>query len=81
MPKNFSMVGLVSIQVEVGKFDEVVEDLKAIDEVMEVYGAYGEVDIVTKVEARGEYLSEVVFKKIRSIGGVVDTNTLVLIPL
>lgn len=81
MPKEFKMIGLVNIRTEVGRFDEVVAKLKQLDEVKEIYGAYGEVDIIAKVETREGYLSDVVLKKIRTIEGITETNTTVLIPL
>ncbi len=81
MPKEFKMVGLVNIRTEVGKFDDVVSALRKVEEVKEIYGAYGEVDIIAKVETREGYLSDVVLKKIRTIEGVTETNTTVLIPL
>ncbi len=81
MPKKIGMTGLVNIKTEIGKFDEVAAALKNLKEVKEVYGAYGEVDIIARVETEEEYLSEVVLKKIRTIEGIVDTVTTVLIPL
>ncbi|MEE9594557.1 MAG: Lrp/AsnC ligand binding domain-containing protein [Candidatus Hydrothermarchaeales archaeon] len=81
MPKEFKMMGLVNIKTEVGMFDDVVAKLKTVEEVKGIYGAYGEVDIITLVETSEGYLSDVVLKKIRTIEGVTDTNTTVLIPL
>lgn len=81
MSKEFKMVGLVNIRTEVGKFDDVVAALRKVEEVKEIYGAYGEVDIIAKVETREGYLSDAVLKKIRTIEGVTETNTTVLIPL
>ncbi len=81
MTKKFGMMGLVNIKTEIGKFDEVAAALRNIKEVKEIFGAYGEVDIIARVETDEEYLSEVVLKKIRSIDGIVDTVTTVLIPL
>lgn len=75
------MIGLVNIRTEVGKFDDVVAALRTIDEVKEIYGAYGEVDVIAKVETTEGYLSDVVLKKIRTIEGITETNTTVLIPL
>ena len=75
------MMGLVNIKTEVGMFDDVVAKLKTVEEVKGIYGAYGEVDIITLVETSEGYLSDVVLNKIRTIEGVTDTNTTVLIPL
>jgi len=81
MPKEFKMMGLVNIRTEVGMFDDVAAKLKAVEEVKGIYGAYGEVDIITLVETKEGYLSDVVLKKIRTIDGIVETSTIVLIPL
>lgn len=81
MPKEFKMVGLVNIETEVGRFDDVVAELRTIEDVKEIFGAYGEVDIIAKVETKEGYLSDVVLKKIRTIEGITETNTIVLIPL
>lgn len=75
------MIGLVNIKTKSGKFYEVAEALMDVPEVKEVYGAYGEVDLIAKVETLDEYLSEVVIKKIQSVEGIVETNTTILIPI
>jgi DNA-binding Lrp family transcriptional regulator len=75
------MIGLVNINVEPGKFYDVADELGKIGEVKEVWGAYGDVDLIAKVETKGEYLSEIIIKKIQAIDGVVKTSTTVLIPL
>ncbi len=81
MPKEFRMMGLVNIKTDVGMFDSVVASLREIGEVQGIYGAYGEVDIISLVETKEGYLSDVVLKKIRVIDGVNETSTTVLIPL
>jgi DNA-binding Lrp family transcriptional regulator len=76
------MIGLVSINVEIGKFDEVAETLGSVEEVQEVYGVYGDVDLLALVETKGEeYLSDVVLRKIQNIPGIRTTATTVLIPI
>lgn len=74
------MAGLVNINVAPGKFYDVAEALGKLEEVKEVWGAYGDVDLIANIEGE-ENLSDVVIKKIHAIDGVVNTSTTVLIPL
>jgi DNA-binding Lrp family transcriptional regulator len=75
------MVGLVNINTETGKFYDVAKKLWEIKEVKEIWGAYGDIDLIAKVETGEEYLSDVVIKKIQSIDGIIKTSTTVLIPI
>ena len=74
------MAGLVNINVAPGKFYDVAEELNRLEEIKNVWGAYGDVDLIAHLEG-DETLSEVVIKKIHSIDGVINTSTTVLIPL
>lgn len=74
------MAGLVNINVAPGKFYDVAEELSKLEEVKDVWGAYGDIDLIANIEGE-ENLSDVVIKKIHSIDGVVNTSTTVLIPL
>ena len=74
------MAGLVNINVAPGKFYDVAEELNSLEEIKNVWGAYGDVDLIAHVEG-DETLSELVIKKIHSIPGVINTSTTVLIPL
>ncbi len=75
------MAGLVNINTDSGRFYDVADALREIDEVKEIWGAYGDIDLIAWVETRGEYLSEVIVKKVQSIPGVTKTSTTILIPL
>lgn len=75
------MAGLVNINTEAGKFYDVAEALHEIPEVTNVWGAYGDVDLIALIETNDEYLSGVIIKKVQSISGVTKTATTVLIPL
>jgi DNA-binding Lrp family transcriptional regulator len=74
------MAGLVNINVAPGKFYDVAEELHMLEEIKNVWGAYGDVDLIAHIEG-DEILSDVVIKKIHSIDGVINTSTTVLIPL
>jgi DNA-binding Lrp family transcriptional regulator len=67
------------INVEPGKEEKVLEQLKTLDFVEEAYVSYGVYDLVVKVKADSmETLKEAVLNKIRSINQVRSTLTLIL---
>jgi DNA-binding Lrp family transcriptional regulator len=74
MPKAF-----VLINVESGSEEEVLEQIKKIEGVEEGYFSYGVYDIITKVKAESmEKLRETVTRKVRTIGRVRSTLTLIM---
>ena len=69
----------VLINVESGAEEDVVKDLKKIDEVEEAYFSYGVYDIIAKVKADSmEKLKDTVTRKIRTLGRVRSTLTLIM---
>jgi len=67
----------VLINVEVGKVPEVVDKLKEIPQVTEVYSIAGEYDILVKLRfADIKALGELVPKKLQKIQGITRTVTL-----
>jgi DNA-binding Lrp family transcriptional regulator len=55
------------------------EEIAKIEGVTEVYGVFGRYDIIAKIETPTlEHLSSVIADKIRSISGVISTETLVV---
>jgi DNA-binding Lrp family transcriptional regulator len=74
MPRAF-----VLINVESGAEQEVVDELKKIEGVEEAYFSYGVYDIITKIKADSmERLKEMVTYKVRAIGRVRSTLTLIM---
>ena len=74
MPKAF-----VLINVESGAEDEVLTELKAIENVDESYFSYGVYDVITKIRADSmEKLKELVTTRIRSLDQVRSTLTLIM---
>jgi DNA-binding Lrp family transcriptional regulator len=74
MPKAF-----VLINVESGSEEEVLEQIKKIEGVEEAYFSYGVYDIITKIAANSmEKLRETVTRKVRTIGRVRSTLTLIM---
>ena len=75
MPQAF-----VLLNVETGKEDDVLKQLKTSGAVEESYVSYGVYDLILKVKADTiEQLKEVVTGKIRAINQVRSTLTLIVI--
>ena len=67
----------VLINSELGKEDDIIENLKHIDSVKEVHGTFGAYDVVAKVEHdEKDKLREVITWGIRKIDHVRSTLTL-----
>ena len=74
MPKTF-----VLINVESGLEEEVLEEIKKIEGVEEAYYSYGVYDIIAKIAADSmEKLRETVMRKVRTLGKVRSTLTLII---
>jgi DNA-binding Lrp family transcriptional regulator len=70
-------IAFVLINAEIGKIDDVLDELLRIDEVVEAYSVAGPFAILAKVEAeRFERLTEIIPAKIQSIKGITNTLTL-----
>lgn len=69
----------ILINVRVGTDPEVVEELRRMDHVLEVYEVYSITDIVAKVEANTlEEIYDLVNSRIRKMENVMSTNTLIV---
>ncbi len=67
----------VMINCEMGAEGTIVEGVKSIDSVKEVSGVFGNYDIVVKIECPNiDEISETIAKKIRQLGKVRCTTTL-----
>ena len=72
MPKAF-----VLMNAELGSEDSLVNELKRLEGVMEVYQVYGVYDIVAQVEADTmEKVKETITWKLRKLNGVKSTLTM-----
>jgi DNA-binding Lrp family transcriptional regulator len=71
------IVGYVLITTRPGQERKVLSEMNKLDRVDEAYALFGEYDIIAKVMAK-DYndLSRIVIRLIRSIPGVLDTETL-----
>jgi DNA-binding Lrp family transcriptional regulator len=74
MPRAF-----VLINVESGTEDEVLKELKAMDCTEEAFFSYGVYDLIVRIKASSmEELKDTVTHKIRAIGKVRSTLTLIM---
>jgi DNA-binding Lrp family transcriptional regulator len=74
MPKAF-----VLMNAELGSEDSLVNDLRKLESVKEVYQVYGVYDIVAQVEADTmERVKETITWKLRKLNGVKSTLTMIV---
>jgi len=68
----------VLLNCDLGYEETIIEDLKHIDSVNEVFGTYGAYDIIAKVEnSERDKLREIIMWKIRKLEHVRSTLTLI----
>ena len=69
-------VGFILIKTEPSKEQQVYEALSEVDDIVELHPLFGEYDLIAKVETGDFYdLGQVVVQKIRTVEGVIDTQT------
>ena len=67
----------VLINCDLGAEDEIIQNLKGLDNVIEVAGIFGAYDIIAKVEAENnEVLRETITLKIRKMSKIRSSLTL-----
>lgn len=73
-------MAFVLINADLGAEEELVKELRGIENVREVYTVYGVYDIVTKVEADTmEKVKETITWKIRRLDKVRSTLTMIVV--
>jgi len=73
------VLAYVLMEIEIGKTDDVVEQLRQIDEATKVAVTTGSYDIVVLLEANNlEHLYELTVQRIHKIPGIKDTQTAVV---
>jgi len=71
------VLGFVLIGTVPSKEHDVYIKLTKVKEIIELYPLIGEYDLIAKIEAENyDGLSHIVFDKIRSVPGIIDTKTL-----
>ncbi|MHB8565523.1 MAG: Lrp/AsnC family transcriptional regulator [Nitrososphaerales archaeon] len=72
-------IAFVLINVDAGSEREVVQELKATDNVKDVYSVYGPYDIVVKIEAETQQkLKDTITWNVRRIEKIRSTQTLMV---
>jgi DNA-binding Lrp family transcriptional regulator len=72
-------IAFILINVEAGSEDEVIRELKGIENIREVYLVYGVYDFVVKVEAETQQkVKETITWKTRKIDKIRSTQTLMI---
>ncbi len=75
MPK-----ALILMNAELGHETNVINELKKTPNVTEVYAVYGVYDVIVKVEAESmEKLREAIATRLRKIGGIKSTLTMIIV--
>ncbi len=75
MPKAF-----VLINADIGAEEQLVQELKSIENVTEVYAVYGAYDIIAKVESDSmDKVKETITWKIRRLDNVRSTLTMIVV--
>ena len=70
----------VLINAEIGSEDEVLKELRGMEQVKEAYVVYGVYDIVAKVESETmDKLKEIVTWKVRRLNKVRSTLTMIVV--
>ncbi len=71
-------IGIILINCDLGSEEEIIEELKKMEEVKEAFGTFGANDLVVKIDAPNlEKLKEFVSWKIQKMDKVRSTVTLV----
>ncbi|MGQ9718278.1 MAG: Lrp/AsnC family transcriptional regulator [Nitrososphaerales archaeon] len=73
-------MAFVLINAELGAEEELIKELRKIDNVKEVYVVYGVYDLIAKIEANSmEKVKETVTWKIRRLDKVRSTLTMIVV--
>jgi len=72
-------LAFVLINAEVGSEEQVVKELREIDNVKEAHLVYGVYDLIAKVEAEAmDKLKDVIAQEVRRVTGIRSTLTLLV---
>jgi len=70
-------IGFVLIIAAPAREHKVYKELSKVPEIIELHSLFGEYDLIAKVDVEDfEKLGSIVINKIRTIKGVIDTETL-----
>ena len=75
MPSAF-----VLFNTELGRVEDIIRELKNMDEVTEVFRVYGLYDVIAKVESdTTDKVKEIIIWKLRNLKGVKSTLTMIVL--
>jgi len=73
-------IAYVLVICDLGSEEQIIEELKHLSDVKEVYGTFGAYDILVKLESANEKnLSDIITEKIRKLSRVSSTLTLMIL--
>lgn len=76
------VIAYVLVNTYPGKEEEVEKHIAEIEGVVEMYTLFGEYDMIVKLESDSyPDIESLVIRKIRTIGGLLDSKTLTVIGL
>lgn len=78
---NFNMhSAVVLMNAELGKENQIVDEIKKIATVKEVYPVYGVYDVLMVIESDSmEILRETITSRIRKLDGIKSTLTMIIV--
>jgi DNA-binding Lrp family transcriptional regulator len=73
------VLAYVMMKMQVGMDDQVISEIKKLEQVQEANATYGSYDLVIKVKFKAiEDLDRFIFDKIRRIKGVNETSSMIV---
>jgi DNA-binding Lrp family transcriptional regulator len=68
------------IEVETGKIHDILEKLKVVEGIKEIYAITGPYDIIAKVQAKDMETVKGIVEKMHSVPGIVRTLSSIVLP-
>lgn len=69
----------IMMKMQVGMDDQVISEIKKLEQVQEADATYGSYDLVIKVKFKTiEDLDRFIFEKIRRVKGVTETSSMIV---
>ena len=69
----------IMLKMQVGMDDQVISEIKKLEQVQEADATYGSYDLVIKVKFKTiEDLDRFIFEKIRRVKGVTETSSMIV---
>ncbi len=73
------VLAYIMMKMQVGMDDQVISEIKKLEQVQEANATYGSYDLVIKVKFKTiEDLDQFIFDKIRRIKGVNETSSMIV---